>query len=185
MYFQFQPVPATIESICRFAQFLSCSFKAVTSIQNYISRVRTLHALLEVPFPGTDNIELKLTLRGLQRLKPHAVRQAAPLSPHILRKAHDLLDLASPFDATLWAMLLTALFTLSRKSNLVVTGNKAFNKSCQLCLDVLIGDKGMMVQFRWNKTNQFGNRVLLVPVLAITGSVLCPLGGVSKTHMSS
>ena len=176
VYLQFQPVPATIECICLFAQFLSCSFKAVTSIQNYISGVRTLHALLEVPFPGTDNIELKLTLRGLKRLKPHAVRQAVPLSPHILCKVHGLLDLASPFDATLWALLLTAFFTLSRKSNLVVAGNRAFDKSRQLCRsDVLIGDKGLMVQFRWSKTNQFGNRVLLVPVLAIPGSVLCPL----------
>ena len=176
VYFQFQPVPATIECVCLFAQFLSCTFKAVTSIQNYISGIRTLHALLEAPFHSTDNIELKLTLRGLKRSKPHAVRQAAPLSPHILCKVHSLLDLTTPFDATLWALLLVAFFTLSRKSNLVVTGKKPFDRRRQLCRsDVLIGEKGPLVQYRWSKTNQFGSRVLLVPVLAIPGSVLCPL----------
>ena len=127
VYFQFNPVPASIECVCPFAQFLSRSFKAVTSIQNYISGVRTLHALLDVPFPGTDNIELKLTLKGLKRLKPHTIRQAAPLSPQILRRVHGLLDLTAPFDTTLWALLLLAFFTLSRKSNLVVTGQKAFD----------------------------------------------------------
>ena len=65
VYFQFNPVPASIECVCLFAQFLSCSLKAITSIQIYISGVCTLHALLDEPFPGTDNIELKLTLKGL------------------------------------------------------------------------------------------------------------------------
>ena len=155
VYFQFQPVPATIECVCLFAQFLSRTFKAVTSIQNYISGVRTLHALLEAPFHSADNIELKLTLRGLKRSKPHAVQQAAPLSPHIICKVHSLLDLTTPFDATLWALLLVAFFTLSRKSNLVGTGKKAFDRRRQLCRsDVLIGEKGLLVQFRWSKTNQ-------------------------------
>ena len=174
-------MPASIECVCLFAQFLSHSFKAVTSIQNYISGVRTLHALLDVPFPGTDNIELKLTLKELKRLKPHTIRQAAPLSPQILHRVHGLLDLTAPFDATLWALLLLAFFTLSRKSNLVATGQKTFDKNRQVCRsDVLIGEKGLLVQFRWSKTNQFGSRVLLVPVLAIPGSVLCPLEAYSN-----
>ena len=174
--FSVQPVPASIECVCLFAQFLSRSFKAVTSIQNYINGVHTLYALLDVPFPRTDNIELKLTVKGLKRLKPHTIRQAAPLSTQILHRVHGLLDLTAPFDATLWALLLLAFFTLSRKSNLVVTGQKAFDKNRQVWRsDVLIGERGLLVQFRWSKTNQFGSRVLLVPVLAIPGSVLCPL----------
>ena len=105
VYFQFNPVPAMIECVCLFAQFLSRSSKAVPSIQNYISGVRMLHALLDVPLPGTDNIELKLPLKGLKQLKPHANRQAAPLSPNILCRILGLLDLSAPFDATLWVIL--------------------------------------------------------------------------------
>ena len=170
VYFQFKPMPATIECVCLFGQFLSCSFKAVTSIQNFSCGVSTLHALLDVPFPGTDNIELKLTLEGLKRLKSHATRQCAPLSPHILCRVHVLLELSAPFDVTLLALLLLVFFTLSRKSNLVVTGQKAFDRNRQSCRsDVLIGEMGLLVQFSWSKTNQFGSRVLLVPVLAIPG----------------
>ena len=117
-----------------------------------MSGVRTLHVLMEVPFNGADNIELKITMQGLKRLKPHAVRQAAPLSPQILCKIYGLLDTTRPFEATRWSLLLTAFFTLSRKSNLVVTGAKRFDMDRQLCRsDVLIGDNGLLVQFRWRK----------------------------------
>ena len=176
LYFSFQPLPASVECVCLFAQFLSRSFKAISSVQNYISGVRTLHALLEVPFSAASSIELKLTLRGLKRMKPHMVREAAPLSPMILHKIHGLLDLRKPFDATMWALLLVSFFTLSRKSNLVVTGGRPFDKNKQLCRsDILVCNKGLLVQFRWSKTNQFGNKVLFVPVLAIFNCLLCPL----------
>lgn len=67
-------------------------------------------------------------------------------------------------------------FTLSRKSNLVVTGNKKFDSEKQLCgSDVVLGTKGMLVHFRWSKTNQFGSRVLESPILAIPHSCLCPV----------
>ena len=104
VYFQFNPALGTIECGCLFAEFLSHSFMAVTSIQNYIGGECTLHGLLNVPFPGTDNIELRLTLPGLKWLKHHVNRQAAPLSSHILCRVHGLLDLSAPFDAILLAL---------------------------------------------------------------------------------
>ena len=104
------------------------------------------------------------------------MRQAAPLSPQLLNKIYDLLDLNTPVDAVLWALLLLAFFTLSRKSNLVVTSSKPVDVSKQLCRsDVLVCENGLLVQFHCSKTIQFGGRVLLVPVLAIPNSVLCPL----------
>ena len=170
-----------LKCVCLFAQFLTSSFKAVTSIQNYISGVGTLHALLDMHFPGTDNIELKLTLKGLKMLKFHITRQAAPFSPHILCTVHGLLDLSAPLDATLWVLLLLAFFTLLKNSNLEVTGQKAFDNKPQLCCsDVLISEKGLLVQFRWNKMNHFGSRMFLNPILAIPGSVLCHLDASSN-----
>ena len=61
-----RPIKVTLECICLFASFLGHSYKAAASIQNYISGVHTMYAQLEVPFPGADNIELNLTLRGLK-----------------------------------------------------------------------------------------------------------------------
>lgn len=132
--------------------------------------------LADVEYVAKESIDLRLTLRGLRRKKGHTPRQAAPLSPHILRKLYFLLDFTKPADVVMWALLLVAFFTMSRKSNLVTTGKEKFNPKKQLSrADILVGRRGLIVLFRWSKTNQFRARVHMVPVLAIPGSVLCPV----------
>lgn len=176
LHFALEPLPASVMSICLYAQFLSRSFKAVSSIHNYISGVRTLHLLVDVPYIAEKSVELRMTLQGLKRTKPHCVRQAAPLTPKLLSLIYVNLSVFEPIQGTMWALLLIAFFTLSRKSNLVVTGSKKFDANKQLCRsDVLVGAHGLLVQFRWSKTNQFGNKKLLVPVKEIPGSCLCPV----------
>ena len=175
IHFQFEPLQATSEVISLYALFLKRSFKTVNAIQNYISGVRTMHTLSDVPCLLEGNVQVKLTLRGLARLNPHCPKQAAPLTPDILVKMYDNLEWERTQDVVFWALLLLAFFT-SRKSNLVVTGGSPFDKTKHLCRsDVQIGRRGMLVSFRWSKTNQFGARILQVPVLAIEGSVLCPV----------
>ena len=59
-------------------------------------------------------------------------------------------------------------------SNLVLTGLKPCEGSKQLCiLDVLVCGNGLLVQIHRSKTIQYGDRVLLVLVLA--NSPLCPV----------
>ena len=176
--FSFKPLPSSPEVLQLFAIFLSQTFSAVSSINNYISGVKTLHGLLDLPYLGDNCLELKLVLRGLKRIKHHLVKRAAPFHPLILLRIGKKMasDLANPMVLTLWTLVLLAFFTMSRKSNLVVSGLKKFDSEKQLCRkDVLVGDKGLLVNLRWSKTNQFGEKVLQVPVLALPGSVLCPV----------
>ena len=100
MYFVFEPLPASIECVCLFAQFLSRSFKAPTSIRNYVSGVKTMHLLLDVPYPAKDSVELKLALRGISRNLPHVPKQAAPLSPNILRQMYQFFYFTKELDTT-------------------------------------------------------------------------------------
>lgn len=175
-FFKFEHIPTTAEVLCLYAQFLSRSFKSVSSIRNYLSGIRTLHLLLDLPYAGDNNMELKLTLKGLTRLKKHCVRQAAPLSPQILARIHSGLDFSVTYNVVLWALLLLGFFTLSRKSNLVCTTKSNFDGSKQLCRsDVCVGAEGLLVLFKWSKTNQFGSRMHVVPVLPVPGSILCPV----------
>ena len=69
LYFKFEPSPASDESVCLFAQFLSQTFEAVSSIQNHISGLRTLHALLELPFTAAGSIDLKQTLKAFKKIE--------------------------------------------------------------------------------------------------------------------
>ena len=165
--------PASQHTVCLFAQFLSRSFTATSSVQNYISGVKKLHLMLGCQFPQ-DSFELKLAIKGLQRKNPHCPRQAAPITPAMLIKIHKLLDCHKPFDAVFWSLFLTAFFTLARNSNLVQTG------SCKQAKQVTRGDISIqadmvIVTFRWTKTIQYGQRKLQVPMVAIPGSVLCPV----------
>ena len=184
IYFRFKLFPASIESLCLYAQFLSRTMRSVDSIRNYLSGVHTLHILCEIPYLGKDNVELKLLLRGLARNKQHKPKRASPLSPNILVRMREHLNLKTAVDSTMWALLLLAFFTMSRKSNLVVTGKEKFDPKKQLCRsDVVVGNNGLLVTFRWSKTNQFGGRAHVVPLVAIPGSPLCPVGAYKSMLM--
>lgn len=174
-YFKLQWLPTSAETLCLYAQLLSHSFKSVKSIQNYISGIKTLHLLTDTDCPFFGNLELKLSLRGLSRLNPHCPRQAAPITPQILVGIHGLLEHDNPVHATMWCLFLIAFFTLSRKSNLVVTGTKLKVGHQLLRSDIKQGSAGLLVTFRWTKTIQFGERVLQSPLVEIPGCVLCPL----------
>ncbi len=169
------PLPASPDTICLYAQLLSRSFSSPASVRNYVSGVKTLHTLLELPVDSFSGFEVRMTLKGIARLNPHVPRQAQAMTPQILAAIHDILDFHDPLHTTMWCLFILSFFTLARKSNLVVTRGK-FNPEKQLCRsDVKLGSRGLLVTFRWTKTIQFGQRVLQIPILAIPESKLCPL----------
>ena len=68
-----------------------------------------------------------------------------------------MLDMNDTMQATMWALILISFFTLSRKSNLVVTGNNKFDETKQLCRgDIALGKRGMLVFDGANETNLAG-----------------------------
>ena len=75
-----------------------------------------------------------------------------------------------------WSIFLFAFLLMSRKSNLVPVSSRRFDKSRQLCRgDVQEFPNYLLVHFRWTKTIQFGNRTLIIPLLAMPSSNFCPV----------
>ena len=74
-YFKLKVLPTNINTLCAYARFLGRSFKAVSSIRNYISSVIILHNMLDLEYPSSDLFHLRLRLRGLAREKPHVVKK--------------------------------------------------------------------------------------------------------------
>ena len=123
-----------------------------------------------------DSVHLHLTLLGLSRLKPHQPRRAAPITPEILLQIHACLDLSQPKHAAFWALFLFAFFTFSRKSNLVPNKVPIPRYSHHITrADIRITESAMVASFRSSKTNQYADRVHVVPVLSLPGSPLCPV----------
>ena len=178
LFYNLTFLPASDSVICYYAQFLSRSFKAVSSIRNYISGVKKLHSFLNVEFPDTS-FALGLTLRGLERIKLHCPKQASPISPEILIDIFNCLDVQRPVDAVIWCLFLIAFFTLARKSNLVAGHNNQPSRQIRRG-DVYFDNDRLVVNFKWTKTIQCGERALQIPVVPIPNSVLCPVTAYSN-----
>ncbi len=66
-----------------------------------------------------------------------------------------------------------AFFTFARKSNLAP--DSVHKHSKLLREHTVVGSRGLFVTFNWTKTIQFGQRKLIIPIVAAAQSVLCPL----------
>ncbi|MES9881885.1 MAG: hypothetical protein ABW185_13485 [Sedimenticola sp.] len=172
-HFKLLPVPVSTETLSLYAQFLSRSFASTDSIRNYVSGVRTMHLLLGVDLKINDFL-LNLGLKGINRLHPHCVKQALPITPRILKDMRHLLNLSTPIDATFWCLCLFAFFLLARKSNLVLNNKNDSSKRYFLRSDVTQNGDTLFVAFRWSKTLQFGERQLIIPLVR-SSSDLCPV----------
>lgn len=169
-------IPATVETLCVYAQFLIRSFSSVESVKNYISGIKTMHLMLDVKFPSENLVQLNLLYKGMARKNPHLPHKALPVTPQILQDMFRFLNTRTSVDATFWCLFLFMFFLMSRKSNMVPVSYADFDPQKQLLRqDVKLCAGAIVVFIKWSKTNQFGSRLLKIPLTAIQGSVLCPV----------
>ena len=83
VYYERQPLPADLDTVRAYAQFLSRSVQHNT-ILNYLSGLKMLHILLGFSYPFTGHAILRLLLRGLHRLHPYTPNRAPPINPGIV-----------------------------------------------------------------------------------------------------
>ena len=175
-FYGLKTIPATTDTLCLYGQFLGRSFKSVESIRNYISGVKTMHLFLGMKFPEENWFQIDLVFKGLARIKKHTPNRALPMTPQILREIYTFLDMSKSDDITFWCLCLFMFFLMARKSNLVPISVEDFDPSKQLIRqDVKVFQDVLVVLIKWSKTNQFGSRLLQVPLVAIPESVLCPV----------
>ena len=169
-------MPASIETVQLYIQFLSREFASVQSIKNYVNGVKLLHLYKSAAFPHVGNFNVNLLYRGLSRTKLHCAKQVLPITVDILFKMFACIDCRSCVDVTVWCCFLLAFFLFARKSNMVPTSVNGFDHKKHLQRgDVKICSCGLIVRFKWSKTIQFGDRILSIPIAAIPNSVLCPV----------
>jgi len=169
-------LPASTITLQLYVQFLSRSFKAVESIRNYVSGVRTMHQLLGFPLEKVNQFILNLTLKGISRIKCHKIKQALPITPELLLKIYLALDKSDINYIVYWCLFVFAFFLLARKSNLVPTTTEdLLHKRFLLREDVSIDKNKLLVSMKWTKTIQFGQRVLVTPLVVVMNSPLCPV----------
>ncbi|XP_032229976.1 uncharacterized protein LOC116613531 isoform X2 [Nematostella vectensis] len=176
LYFDLTPLPADIDTVCLYVQFLSRSI-APPSIRNYLSGVKLLHLFAGYDYAFTKDFSLSLALRGVSRRIPHVPQRAPPVTPSLLLLVARTVDFQhDAHSSTLYCAFLFAFFLMARIANIVPRSIKAFNPTRDLTRgDVLCNEHGLIATFKHTKTIQFGQRRLHIPLLRIPGSLLCPV----------
>ena len=171
----FEPLPASVSTLCRYAKYLALNLKSHESLLNYVSGVKTLHVLIQLPVDSFSDSVFQLTVKGLRRLNSHVPHEAPPMTPQALLDIYNLLDLSKEDDVILWAILLIGFFLLLRKCNLVPDSTAKYDSTKQLSRgNIEILDEYVRVTLTWTKNHQFGNKPLRFALPFISGSPLCP-----------
>ena len=171
-HFHLSYLPASLDTVMLFAQFLSRSFKAPQSIRNYLNGVKFVHVMFGYEYNFHQDTHFKLLFRGIQRNMNHVPKRAAPISPDILQRISSVLDFGSDLDIVCWTAGLFLFFLMARAGNV-------FQDSKDISIglrrkDVLFSDQYLFVKFRRTKTIQLGKRRLIIPIFESRSSI-CPV----------
>jgi hypothetical protein len=103
------PIPVEQSTLVAYVAHLA-SRLLPTSIPGYLNVIRLLHVEAGLKNPLSENLELALLKRGINRLKGQPPVQKLPITPAILRDINGLLDFSSSADTAFWLALLIVFF---------------------------------------------------------------------------
>lgn len=160
-----KPYPCSVDQICLYATYLARRL-CYSSIRNYVSAVNNHFKDLGFEPVDYENHCFKKCMLGIRRLKGDAVKQAAPILPHLLKKLFVQLRQTEAHTAVRAAMLMS-FRGLLRKGH-VTNSDVALLRS-----DVVVHVWGMMLHIKKSKTNQFRQRMHLIPISRVKNKELC------------
>ena len=103
--------PVKTHTVCLFAQYLVYSFHSAKAVCNYIDRVRKVHILLHTEPPSLVDIDVRITLLGLNKTMLCPVKQAKPITQEIMLDMVTFLDLTKRFDLVFWSVVVVGFFS--------------------------------------------------------------------------
>lgn len=168
-------LPISDDMLCLYIQFLSRSLRSFQSVLNYVSGLKFFHQLLDMPFPSLASVQVRLTLRGLRNSMRPPVR-ASPMTPTILLRLYQMLDVTRPAHAMIWCLFLFLFFLFSRKSQFLPESVSKLQLAHLVTRGDVVPYQGvLLVSFRWTKTRQHLKSPLVIPLSPVPGSPLCPV----------
>ena len=176
VFFGLCSLPASTEHLVLFSELLALTV-GYDHIKTVIGSVGFLHQIFDLPF-NRESFQLRLTLQSLKRRLSRAPLQALPITISHLKSMYKFIDVNNPEDLAIWCSILVGFFGLLRKKNLVpedlldldptkilTTGNFVLDKERGLAL----------VYIPFSKTNQFGQRNLVIPLVHNSCQALDPI----------
>ncbi len=178
----YDPVPVAMHMVCEYIAYLSDRL-AYASIKKYLGIIRILHEEqgLQDPKVG-DNYEVKLILLAVRKKLGDKVERRTPIEPDILLKMFAYLNVQNADDLVVWAICLVGFYGLLRISNILPPSVGEFEPGKHLTRgNFMVAGDCLIITLGWAKNNQFGERVVKVPLPRLKDHVLCPVTAVVKT----
>ena len=162
-----------------FAVITALRVKLPHTVSNYISALRSIHHVLDLPFDSFSDFSLCLTLRGLHRSMIYVSQWKRPITIQMLYQfAEILLPGGHINNICLLACILVGFFSFFRSSNLLPksTSTSDFNPLRQLSRGSFrFYDGGVVLTVFYTKSHQFPNEPLCIPISQIPNSSICPV----------
>jgi hypothetical protein len=175
IYFSFKILPAATDSLVCFCEFMARSV-SFQHVKHCLHAVQFLHQSLNIPYP-CDSFQLDMTLQGLKRRLARVPFQVLPISPKILRVIYSRLDMRKTQDLALWCAFLISFYGLLRKKSVVPRAGP-FDPNKVLVrrhFSIHAPSNTVYVYLGFSKTNQFGARDLVLPILGNSDPALDPV----------
>ena len=175
MIYGLRPFPTTEWNLIRFARYLANGVTLYDTVKNYLSAVKRFHELGSVVFPSSLHL-LKIEMMSIKWELVSVVRKAAPLTPKVLKDIYGKVDLSSPVEVVAYVALLLGFYLFLRRSNLVSETGERFEPKEQLTRkDIWKLGNLTVVDIKWNKTNQYRQRDLILPLIPAKSKIICPV----------
>ena len=176
VFFGLCPLPASTENLVLFTELLAVTV-GYDHIKAIIGSVGFLHQIFDLPFQR-DSFQLRLTLQSLKRRLARAPLQALPITIEHLKVMYDYVNVDKPEDLAIWCSILVGFFGLLRKKNLVPEDVLDLDPTKILTAGNFAIDKERGIAFVYipfSKTNQFGQRNLVIPLMRNSCRALDPI----------
>ena len=159
----FSAFPASNEALVLYVTYLAMiKSRAVGTIRNHLSSIKTYHAQFEVFVPSPkENLKLKMVLRGAQKFLKRRILQKLPITPQILLALLQKVPVSHPLHVLYIVLFLSFL----RPSSIMPNTPSEFDPKKHLTWgDIDWLPDGVILNIKFSKTLQCLERNLRIPL---------------------
>ena len=159
-----------------------------TTINCYLNIIRILHLEANFDNPMENNFELLCLKRGIARAIGSPPSPKLGITPELLMKLFDHLNLDDPADRAFWFAILIGFYGFLRKASLVPLSGTVHGNKCLLLSDFFVSPDQTYIKIsvRFTKTIQFQQRTLTIPMCATPDNKpLCPVTAWRIWHLAA
>ena len=180
-YFEFcqwlelDPFPANEWRLVLYATYLSLTMESIDSIKSYCGLVCELQEMQGAEPIRRGKIYTK-AIQGIRRLLQHETKWAQPVTIEMLEQMSQYINVLDQKQVATWVAILFGFFLFLRKSNLVLVSRQHDHLHQLSRADISYDDEVLIAEIKWSKMNQFGEKILPIPIIRDRQSPVCPVG---------